>query len=195
MSCSTEARPCTSPTAIEKKVKSATSTTFGVGPEAEPDHDERRERDDRQRLRGDHQRIDRAAHAAATSRPAIASATATTIATTMPNTASFVVVSIAGHRLERSSQVERATRPGRGQHARARRRGRAWRRSQPDHAGGQHEHRRDDSDGREAAVQRASGALPEGVVQRRIRCYHLISMAYICERPTTLRRDHEGPAG
>ena len=101
------------PTAIEKKVKRATSTTFGVVPN--PNQittsgasamigsvcDATISGYTARRTRGD-QSI------------AIASATATTMATRIPSTASRVVVSIAGQRLERSSQVERATRPGDG---------------------------------------------------------------------------------
>ena len=63
-STSAEASPWIVPTAVAKNVNSATSTIFGAGAEAEPDDHERRERDQRDRLRDHHQRVDAAAHRA-----------------------------------------------------------------------------------------------------------------------------------
>ena len=82
--------------------------------EAEPDDHERREGDDRQRLRGDDQRVDASAARRARRRSAMASTKATTMATARPRIASRVVVTMAGQRLERSSQVDSSTSRGAG---------------------------------------------------------------------------------
>ena len=54
---STERRPSSALTVIGKKQIRATITIFGRDPEAEPDHQDRRDDDDRDRLRGDDQRV------------------------------------------------------------------------------------------------------------------------------------------
>ena len=58
---STEASPSSVVTMIGKKQTSAMTTSLGSMPEAEPDHEQRRDDDDRDRLRRDQQRIDGAA--------------------------------------------------------------------------------------------------------------------------------------
>ena len=88
--------------------------------------DQRRQRDQRDRLRGDHQRVDAAPHARATSRSRSPGSRAQTIASAIPSSASSVVVHMAGARLARSSPARCGDQP----RSRQRRgwRARRWRR-------------------------------------------------------------------